>query len=70
MLSRVIFPLRKESKKFLEQLIANSNETIYLRSYDVDKYGRVLGEIIIDGTSVGKTMMAEGHAVEYFGGKR
>lgn len=55
----------KESKKFLKELIANSNETIYLRSYDVDKYGRVLGEIIIDGTSVSKTMIAEGHAVEY-----
>lgn len=55
----------KESKKFLSELIENTQEPIFLRSYDLDKYGRVLGEIIIDGTSVSTTMVAEGHAVEY-----
>ena len=51
---------RKESKKFLKELIANTEEPIYLKSYDVDKYGTVLGEIIINGTSASKTIIAEG----------
>lgn len=55
----------KEAKKFLEECLASTQEPIFLKSYDLDKYGRVLGEIIVDGTSVSKTMIAEGHGVEY-----
>ena len=37
----------------------------------VGKYGRILGEIMIDDeTSVNKMLVENGHAVEYFGGKR
>lgn len=53
----------KESKKFLSELIANNNN-IYLNSMDVGKYGRVIGEIFIDGKNINDKMVAEGHAVD------
>ena len=40
------------------------------------KFGRILGEILVPGDhpnqsiSVNKTLVIEGHAVEYFGGKK
>ena len=43
-------------------------------SHDKGKYGRVLGEILVkrgeDWTNVNKQLVKEGHAVEYYGGKR
>ena len=49
---------------------------IRLISHDKGKYGRVLGEILIKSkqgdswNNVNKQLVKEGHAVEYFGGKR
>ena len=49
---------------------------IRLISHDKGKYGRVLGEILIKSkqgdswSNVNKQLVKEGHAVEYFGGKR
>ena len=34
------------------------------------KYGRILANIMADGINVNQTLVSEGHAVEYFGGKR
>ena len=34
------------------------------------KYGRILGEIFVGDVSVNKQLVEEGHAVEYFGGKK
>ena len=34
------------------------------------KYGRILGEILVEGVSVNQLLVEEGHAVEYFGGAR
>ena len=36
------------------------------------KFGRILGEIFVPGVvlSVSKLLIEEGHAVEYFGGKK
>ena len=34
------------------------------------KFGRILGEIFAEGQSVNKLLVEEGHAVEYFGGKK
>jgi len=34
------------------------------------KYGRILGEIYVDGLNVNVQLIKEGHAVEYFGGKK
>ena len=46
-------------------------------SHDKGEYGRVLGEILIESKktkdnwlNVNKQLVKEGHAVEYFGGKR
>ena len=33
-------------------------------------YGRILADILADGINVNQTLVSEGHAVEYFGGKR
>ena len=34
------------------------------------KYGRILGEIFVGDVNINKQLVAEGHAVEYFGGAR
>ena len=34
------------------------------------KYGRILGEIFVGDVNINKQLVAEGHAVEYFGGSR
>jgi endonuclease YncB( thermonuclease family) len=50
-----------------------------LNSHGVGKFGRCLGEILLDRVdgqekltleSLNKLLISEGHAVEYFGGKR
>ena len=34
------------------------------------KFGRILGEIYVGDVNVNKLLVEEGHAVEYFGGKK
>ena len=34
------------------------------------KYGRILGEIFVGDINVNQQLVSEGHAVEYFGGKK
>ena len=34
------------------------------------KYGRILGEIFVGEVNINQQLVAEGHAVEYFGGSR
>ena len=34
------------------------------------KYGRILGEIFVGEMNINQQLVAEGHAVEYFGGAR
>ena len=41
-----------------------------LQSHGVGKYGRCLGTLWIEDVDVNKTLINEGHAVEYHGGKR
>jgi len=36
----------------------------------VGKYGRCLGEIFLGDTNLNELLITEGHAVEYYGGKR
>ena len=45
---------------------------IQLKSHGVGKYGRVLGEIFIEGQnmSLNDLLKKEGHAYEYYGGKK
>ena len=41
-----------------------------LQSHGVGKYGRCLGTLLVDEVDINKTLIKEGHATEYFGGKR
>ena len=50
-------------------LLKHSNEFI-LHSQGVGKYGRCLGEIFLGDTNLNELLITEGHAVEYYGGKR
>ena len=66
------------AKDRLKNILEGSN-TIQLNSHGVGKYGRCLGELhvdMVDGkecltlANVNELLISEGHAVEYFGGKR
>ena len=41
-----------------------------LESKEVGKYGRVLGVLLIDDLNINETLVEEGYAVEYWGGKK
>ena len=43
---------------------------IRLKSHDRGKFGRILGEIVVGDTTLNKMLVEDGHATEYFGGKR
>ena len=43
---------------------------VRLRSHDRGKFGRILGEIVMGDTTLNKMLVEDGHATEYFGGKR
>ena len=59
-----------------EYLLLGSTQTLITVKDGVGKYGRILGEILVPGDhpnqsiSVNKTLVIEGHAVEYHGGKK
>ena len=59
----------------LTQLLDDA-EKVILKSHGVGKFGRCLGELHLvmpekeERLDVCKTLLAEGHGVEYFGGKR
>ena len=55
------------AKARLKELCKNK---ILLKSYGKEKYGRILGELFVDGASLNTIMIAEGHAKKYDGGKR
>ena len=63
------------AKKRLHEILIKDSKTpgiFKLKSHGVGKYGRCLGELFVEGLkeSVNKTLISEGHGVEYFGGKR
>ena len=60
---------KEYTKKMLESCEDN---TFTLKSYGTGKYGRVLGEIFIDGESfsLNDLLKINGHAYEYHGGKK
>ena len=59
----------KASKAHLKSLL-NSGDTITLVSHDKGKFGRILGDFIIDGKRATDILIEEGHAVAYFGGSK
>ena len=56
------------SKHRLTELLGDGDFT--LESKEVGKYGRVLGVLLIDEKNINKTLVEEGYAVEYWGGKK
>jgi len=62
-----------EAKAFTKDKLENSDKGKFtLKSYGTGKYGRVLGEIFIEGeeSSLNDLLKIHGHAYEYDGGKK
>lgn len=54
-----------------DRLIALCGDEIFIKSLGKGKYGRILAvPYTSDGTDICKTLISEGHAVEYWGGKK
>ena len=65
----------KARNKELLEIVSSKSGYFRLKSHGVGKYGRVLGEIFIedkDGKqyNINKTLISEGHAYVYDGGKK
>ena len=62
----------KESKYFLQDLIQSVEDKVTLISHEKGKFGRILGEIFIEGEekSVNQLMVDDHHAVPYYGGNK
>lgn len=61
------------AKQRVVDILNENNNEFNLKSHGVDKYGRCLGEIFVTSlgeTSLQRTLISEGHGVEYFGGSR
>ena len=70
------------AKARLKEILKENKNKFILISHGVGKYGRCLGEIFVENTpggqdlypylevSVNRVLINEGHAVEYYGGKR
>jgi len=59
------------AKERLKEIL--SSDKIIMKSHGKGKYGRVLGELFVEKDqeiSVNNILVREGHAKEYFGGKR
>lgn len=52
------------------RLVELCSGTVTLESHGKGKYGRILGKLYADGTDICDTLISEGHAVEYWGGKK
>ena len=61
----------KAAKQFvIERLL---NKTVLIKTHKTDKYGRYLAEIFTDADrtqTINRTLVVEGHAVEYWGGSK
>ena len=70
------------AKARLKEILKENKNKFILVSHGVGKYGRCLGEIFVENTpsdhelypylevSVNRVLINEGHAKEYYGGKR
>ncbi len=56
------------AKEFVEKFVQDSDTILTTQKYDAKgKFGRILGDIMVDGRSLAVTMIAEHHAVAYHG---
>jgi len=61
------------AKERVIEILNENNNIFILKSYGVGKFGRCLGELFVESLgdiSLQKTLINEGHGVEYDGGKR
>ena len=61
------------AKARLAELIDNADDLTVKTSVDGKargKYGRILGTIYADTTNINNTLVDEGHAIAYYGGKK
>ena len=58
------------AKDRLIELLGTNDNKFILQSHGVGKYGRCLGELFVEDKNINQTLIAEGHAVEYYGGAR
>ena len=60
------------AKARLIEILKNNEDKFIIVSHGVGKYGRCLGEIYLEenSDSVNNQLISEGHAKEYYGGKR
>lgn len=61
------------AKDRVKEILKENDNRFILKSHGVGKYGRCLGEIFVETLgeiSLQKTLINEGHGVEYYGGKR
>lgn len=59
-----------KAKERLKELIEGKIVTIKTQKDDTEKFGRYLGIVFLDNNNINQTLITEGLAVEYFGGKR
>ena len=57
-----------QAKSRFKELVREKE--IRLVSHDKGKYGRVLGVLTVGEININKTLVEEGYAVEYWGGKK
>ena len=56
------------AKEFVKQFVKGSSVILRTQKYDAKgKFGRILGDIIVDDKSLSETMIQEHHAVIYHG---
>ena len=56
------------AKEFVKQFVKGSSVILRTQKYDAKgKFGRILGDIIVDNKSLSDTMIQEHHAVIYHG---
>ena len=61
------------AKERLQQIVDEQQNVLFLKSMDQGKFGRCIGVLFeqdFDDQSINEVLVEEGHAVEYFGGKR
>jgi len=60
------------AKERTKELLGEHGGGFQIKSHGVGKYGRVLGELYVEGhtRTVNQTLIDEGHAYKYSGGKK
>jgi micrococcal nuclease len=58
------------AKDWLIEQLSDEEYPCELQSHGKGKFGRILGEFFINEKNINQLMVDNGHAVEYFGGKR